>query len=100
MVPGTNEPLQGFYPDHMPPLPKHPVIDGHKTCSVCGVSEPVAAFYEVKKGTGRLFAACKVCIVAQQTAYPRPPSYLREWRALTVTACGRTTARRTHRTRP
>jgi 5-methylcytosine-specific restriction endonuclease McrA len=65
----------------MPPFAQHPVIDGQKVCSVCNESKPVAAFYEVKKGTGKLFAACKVCTVAQQKANPRPASYLGEWQA-------------------
>lgn len=63
----------------MPPLPKFPVLDGEKTCTGCGLSKPIADFYEVKKGTGKLFAACKPCIIAQQKANPRAASYMREW---------------------
>lgn len=63
-----------------PPI-KHPVIDGHKTCSACGVSKPVADFYEVKKGTGKLFSACKPCIIAQQRTNPNVTANRRAWQA-------------------
>ena len=35
---------------------------------MCGLTKSIAEFYEVKKGTGKFFAACKACTVKQQKA--------------------------------
>ena len=63
----------------MPPYGKYPEVDGVKRCSKCGVAEPVADFYEVRKGTAKLFAACKPCTISQQSARPTVGAYRLRW---------------------
>jgi hypothetical protein len=62
----------------MPPKPKHPVIDGYKCCSRCGISKPhTSEFFivgSVRRGS-KVGAQCKECVSASSN-----PRMLARWR--------------------
>lgn len=52
---------------------------GEQVCTQCLTAKPLSAFYETKKGSGKRFAACKTCTIAQQKLSARTGPYRRAW---------------------